>query len=281
MSDLFIGIVIVVIVSSAAYAATRLAGERLSRRANRIIAVVSICGFCFYLFFLWRSAWLISLLPFSNLVIIGNWFPIAAAVLAAHVCQRLRGLRRAAWLLVLGGFSAFAVVHPLLGDPPNCGDQWTDDGICLQSTEDTCAPACAATLLRQYGIDATEREMAELCLTREGTSWLGLYRGLKLKTRGTPWKVEVVRCHIEQLVRTDSQPMILMVGIDHAAGDNADLRDEDGWIPGVGHAVVLRRFNDRGRVEVLDPSPAIGRDEWTTNELRQLWRGSALRLSRR
>ena len=34
--------------------------------------------------------------------------------------------------------------------------------------------------------------MAELCLTRRGTSWMGLYRGLKLKTEGTPWKVEMV-----------------------------------------------------------------------------------------
>ena len=46
-------------------------------------------------------------------------------------------------------------------------------------------PRCCASTASQ----STEQEMAELCLTRHGTSWQGLYRGLKLKTAGTGWDV--------------------------------------------------------------------------------------------
>src|SRR5260221_7046371 len=44
------------------------------------------------------------------------------------------------------------------------------------------------TTLFRSGISATEQEMADLCITRRGTYWQGLYRGLKLKTAGTLWE---------------------------------------------------------------------------------------------
>ena len=68
--------------------------------------------------------------------------------------------------------------------------------------------------MREHGIQASEQEMVELCLTRaDGTPALGLYRGLKLKTRGTPWNVEVFRSGLEDLRNADRWPVILLVDV--------------------------------------------------------------------
>ena len=98
-------------------------------------------------------------------------------------------MRAAAASPALGCGRLLAATWPLLGRTPACSERWDELGTCLQTTDYTCSPACAATLLKKYGIAATEQEMAELCLTRRGTSWQGLYRGLKLKTAGTDWDV--------------------------------------------------------------------------------------------
>lgn len=48
-------------------------------------------------------------------------------------------------------------------------DRWAD-GVCLQSSEASCGPAAGATLLRHFGREVTERELAiESFTTRRGT----------------------------------------------------------------------------------------------------------------
>jgi hypothetical protein len=166
-----------------------------------------------------------------------------------------------------------------LGAPPHCTDVWTD-GVSRQSTDATCSAAAAATLLRAHDIPATEREMAELCLTRrQGTNWQGLYRGLKLKTAGTPWDVEVFHCNLRELQATLSGPAILTVQLGPNQTDQRYI-DDFGWIPGLSHSAVLFRFSPDGLlVEMGDPS--VGREEWSTDDLRILWTGKGMRLVRR
>jgi hypothetical protein len=41
-------------------------------------------------------------------------------------------------------------------------------GVCLQSTQSTCGPSSAATILRAFGKTASERELAHECLTSRG-----------------------------------------------------------------------------------------------------------------
>jgi Peptidase C39 family len=82
--------------------------------------------------------------------------------------------RRIVLVLALEAVAWFAVVRPIWGIPPRCRDRWEGD-FCVQTTEATCTAACAATLLRVHGIEVTEQEMADLCLTRRGTRWQGLY----------------------------------------------------------------------------------------------------------
>lgn len=84
--------------------------------------------------------------------------------------------------LVLGLLIPYA--KPILR-PPRWGqfqDRWSD-GVCLQTSESSCGPACAATLLRQLGKPTTEKEIAQESITcRTGTeNW---YLARTLRRRG-------------------------------------------------------------------------------------------------
>ena len=46
-------------------------------------------------------------------------------------------------------------------------DQWQDNA-CLQSTASTCGPSSVATILRHFGINTTEREIAQAAFSYEG-----------------------------------------------------------------------------------------------------------------
>jgi len=61
-------------------------------------------------------------------------------------------------------------------------DQWRD-GICIQSTPSTCGPSSAATILKYFGLSASERELALECYSYGGgtENW---YVARALKRRG-------------------------------------------------------------------------------------------------
>ena len=84
--------------------------------------------------------------------------------------------------LLLGLLMPYA--KPILR-PPRWGefqDRWSE-GVCLQTSESSCGPACASTLLRQLGKPATEKEIAQASFTsRSGTeNW---YLARTLRQRG-------------------------------------------------------------------------------------------------
>jgi predicted double-glycine peptidase len=85
-------------------------------------------------------------------------------------------------VLVLGLLIPYA--KPILRPPQwsQFQDRWAD-GVCLQTSESSCGPACAATLLRQLGRSATEQEIAQESFTcRSGTeNW---YLARSLRRRG-------------------------------------------------------------------------------------------------
>jgi hypothetical protein len=282
MWDLLLGLAVMAIGSLLVFRVTATVAHRLSWWPRNVLAILIVSAMVLYSRLLWQNTALAQWLPYSNLIVIGNWFPLFLAALAGVVIEmrRLAWLRRAAVVTVLGGFASFAVLLPLAGQAPPCGKQWADFGGCQQTTPYTCSPASAATLLQLHGIAATEQEMAELCLTRRGTSWLGLYRGLKLKTQGTAWDVELVRCSATEVSQHTDRPMIMEVGLEADTPIDAAFRSEFGWVPGVRHSVVLLASTDR-RLHVLDPSPQIGREEWNDESLHLLWRGHGLRLVKR
>lgn len=281
--DLICGCVLVAALAVGLFVLTLVATSSLPRRTLNLVGVLVVCCLAFYIQNVWYDVRLARWLPFACLIVVGNWLPLFAAMLAAIAWQssahsRPRQIILTGTLILTG---SYALVSPLLGSAPECDDRWDKLGTCIQTTNLTCSPACAATLLQAHGIRATEQEMAELCLTRHGTSWQGLYRGLKLKTAGTPWDVEIVACRTGDLRRLADRPLILSVGLESGLPADTDFTREFGWVPGVNHSVVLTGFTSNGLAVIADPSLEMSREQWDGPTLQVLWRGYAIRLVRR
>ncbi len=284
MTDLYVGLVILGGLTIAMFLGSLWCSHRISRVLSDLLAILVVVVMFFYIQLLWYNVRLTAILPFSNLVVIGNWLPPLAGLLAGFAWTRIYGriVRKTLCTSALAVVAGYAAISPMLGEPPRCFDEWDKDGICLQTTQHSCTPASAATLLRLHGIEATEGEMAELCLTRDGTTWMGLYRGLKQKTRGTRWDVEVIECTAAEISRTSTEPMILSVGL----GKKIAKRDESrfaewGWRPGRGHSVLLLGAGPLGGFKIADPTPGYGIEMWSATNLNELFQGTAVRLVER
>ncbi len=281
MQDLLIALGLMLLASVCVLGLTVRLTRPLTKRTTTLVGLVCGIAMAGYLFQLWGKAALATVLPFSALVVLGNWFPLAAAFLAGITWTHGYGskLRRVLFGLTVFSVSYYSMVEPLLGQPPQCLDEWAPGGICLQTTRKSCSAAAAATLLARYGITAQESEMASLCLTREGTTWQGLYRGLKLKTADRNLDVEVFECGVENLLKNFEQPAIIFVGLSKEDPHPRSYSEEFGWTPGVRHSVVLLDVMPSGLLLVVDPT--AGAEYWTVDDLRILWLGRGMRLSKR
>ena len=279
MGDLYLGLLILAVISAATFAAGRTIGRRVSPRAANWLSLLTVASLVAYIGCVWDKAFLVGLLPFSNLIVLGNWCPLEAGFLGGLASTQFATSFWRRGVTVIGLLVAGVVValFPLLGVAPCCGNAWSE-GICLQTTNQTCSAASAATLLKLHGIDATEQEMADLCLTRRGTNWMGLYRGLKMKTAGTKWNVEVFSGSADEL--RNRCPAILSVGLASEAQGDRLYQAELGWRPGMRHSVVLLGFVT-DLVEIGEPTPDAGRERWTNRDLHELYLEQGMRLVRR
>ena len=282
MGDLYFGLLLLAVLDTALFVVGRAIGQRVSPGKNNAIALLSFAALIAYAVCLWDQVVLARWLPFSNLVVLGNWYLPAAGFLGGLASVPVRS---AIWrrCLSVSGLQCAALVTalaPIWGSAPRCGHQWDQTGVCFQTTGQTCSAASAATLLKMHGIEATEQEMAELCLTRNGTNWMGLYRGLKKKTAGTEWAVVVSESTAAEL-QALRQPAILSVGLPPAANSDRLTQAEFGWTPGVRHSVVLLGFTPDGLVEIAEPTADVGRERWTVSDLHEFYLGQCVRLIRR
>ena len=279
MSDIYAGLAVMGLLSAGALiAALKL---RAGRRPLYGLAIATVCLIIFFSLFLLddiRMAWL---LPFSCLPVVGNWIPPMAFFLTGLAWRLISGKtwRRCVTVLALLLLCLWKSYGWFFEPPPDVGDTWKD-GVCLQTSESTCSAASAATILAHYGIPATEPEMARLCMSRSwGTSMWGVYRGLKLKTSGTPYRVELFTPGNKPL-RTMEGPLLLIVGL--RRGEHpADRRYEEdwGWTPGTYHAVCFLAAGPDDLVRMADPS--IGAEYWSDENIRVLWTGVGVRLVNR
>lgn len=284
MADLYVGLVILGGLTIAMFLGSLWCSYRINLMLSDLLAMLVVVVMFFYIRHLWYNVRLTGILPFSNLVVIGNWLPPLSGLLAGFAWRRIYGriVRKTLCTSALAFVAGYAAVLPMLGEPPKCGNEWDLDGICLQTTMHTCTAASAATLLRLHGINATEAEMAELCLTREGTTWMGLYRGLKRKTRGTRWDVEVIECSASEIPCKPFEPMILSVGLSAEVAERDQQRfSEWGWRPGQGHSVLLLGEGSLGGFRIADPTPGYGIEMWESRNLEELFQGTAVRLIER
>lgn len=277
-SDLLWGLIFLLLATLLVFAGS----IRISWERNRKVALLASVALA--LFLIWFSvwgrdqSWLATILPFSNLVIVGNWLPPGLAGLAGIAWRTSPGckVRRSIPAIALACLALYSAIQPLLGEPPRCQDRW-QGVVCLQTSDSTCSAACAATLLKHYGIHTTESEMVDLCLTRKGTTWLGMFRGLTLKTVERGLRVKIFDGNIDRL-REIREPMLIDVGLP-SIGQFPKIYTEDyGWQPGVLHSVVFYGFKSPDRIWIGEPTPGVGREEWSLADLQVLYRGRGFRL---
>lgn len=294
MWDIYWGLGLTVALSALLFCLARAISRRIPQRLSTLIACALLLLILLYIRDLWNSRAVARLLPFSNLIVLGNWLPLAMAILSGLSWAAIPGRiwRKSIYAGSLLLLSLYSLCHPLWGQVPHCRNAWSQS-VCLQTTEQTCSPAAAATLLTAYGIPASEQEMAELCLTRQpstlggrwfsrpgGTYWQGLYRGLTLKTQGTPWRVEAFanKSHGDLLLVLREGPAILTVGLP-LKNRNPVYEQEWGWVPGVSHSAVAFRLDSTELWHVGDPS--FGLETWSTVDLQTVWQGEGIRLVKR
>jgi hypothetical protein len=131
--------------------------------------------------------------PFTELTASGAG--LIAGLLHARYSPKPQFLRIAGrWffpgLLLLGLLVPY--LKPLVLAPrwSQFQDRWADS-VCLQSSESSCGPACAATLLAHFGKTATELELAKECHTcRTSTEAWFLARALRKRGMNVRFQID-------------------------------------------------------------------------------------------
>jgi len=281
MSDIWIAVVVMCCISAtAAVWSTRNFHTEKGQRGILLLALSIFATFMFLLYFNGQLFWA-RIVPSSAAIIYTNLAAVFAGLGAGWGWRlpKTPTWRRAFLAIALGLTSLAAILWPLLSiflrPPPEGHDNWKGP-VAMQSSWATCSPAAAATLLNAEGIRISEREMIPLCLTDyDGTSTLGLYRGVKLIANRNDHRVEIIDRSLESLLRDDDWPVLIAVRLPFGVDDRR-FADEWGWIPGMGHAVVaLGRTPDGGFI-IGDPS--IGQELWSESQLETLWQGTGLRV---
>src|SRR5262245_35572120 len=80
--DLMWGIALIMALTAGLFLATATLARHLSHRALSVVALFVVGALLLYIRSLWYDVRLAAWLPFSNLIVLGNWLPLLAAVLA-------------------------------------------------------------------------------------------------------------------------------------------------------------------------------------------------------
>lgn len=292
-SDLGVALFFLVAVSTALFAGGarvhcwKLRRSQLALTASGLLLAIVI--------FLHGQASLSNILPLSSAIVLANWLPVGAAMLAgllygANDTPRWRREIFAFGLLGIGWYAVLCTVSPVASHSTN---QFAN-GVCLQTSQATCSAAAAVSLLDAYNIRSDEAELARMCLTSDrGTNMLGIYRGLKLKTHGSPYCVVHVRCEFDKIQNSSLWPMLLPVKqqvlnpLTYNAANRTGVLDISDWVKlpflknlmHADHCVVLYGVTPSGDAIIGDPSNSVyGRVRWSKEQLRKSWLGEGFRL---
>lgn len=284
-ADLYFGVATGLLFSALSFCMARYLWKRSARRVHVLLSIAPLAIVGAHVLWLRDSLFLVKLLPFSNVVLIGNVVPLSGWFLAGCAWEKLKDsrIRRTVAVASIATTGLYFWLLPLFSSGSSDGNLWKD-GVCLQTREANCAPAAAATLLRYHGMDVNEPDLVQACLTSErGTSTHGLYRGMKLGTERTRWEAVWTRTQTPQSAEELSgYAFPIMVSVMLKESDVSEFpryEKEWGWIPGALHYVVLYGVTSDGKVWVGDP--AVGKEQWSFESLRLLWHGIVAKLVER
>lgn len=129
------------------------------------------------------------------ILVLPTTFLIGAGLYAARASRWRRDL-----ILILGGLFLACTgwqAWSTRGDHERLQGYVAPDGVCFQTSGYSCVAAAAAMLLHRYGVPATEREMARICVTGAGplggTTDCGTMRGLRRKLPGRAVRIAAPR----------------------------------------------------------------------------------------
>jgi predicted double-glycine peptidase len=184
--------------------------------------------------------------------------------LAAAVAMRTRHRER--WKIVIAGILLIFVIQVIQWNytrpiAPRLKNIVATSGTVMQTSNSSCAAASGASIARTFGIQKTEKQMAELFgTTVGGTSGAQVIYGMK-KIGFSCNKVEVLNSKLEKL----NSPAMIFI-------DNQFTGPES-------HAVAYMGFN-KDKAEIFDPLE--GRRFLSKNQLAMVWhgRGIEFRLKR-
>lgn len=91
-----------------------------------------------------------------------EWCLVALGAFGGAIGTFFPGILRSIPLAATIAFSVVPFLKPVMGPLPYdlLSDLWRED-VCMQSLPATCGAASAATVLRQFGISASEREVVK------------------------------------------------------------------------------------------------------------------------
>jgi hypothetical protein len=212
-----------------------------------------------------------SIFPLKYGFLVFNAVPFVFAAmigLMVYGKRQVKFFKLSLFLLLLLGINNF-YYGSAVRLPFACGDDWAD-GCCLQTTEFTCVPAAAATLLLKNGVKTTEGDMAKLCLTNtRGSSFWTLYYAMREKLGRDDGTVVFSAMSFDACMQLNSPAIVSVKLTDAVHARDHRYKDEWGWLLNTPHAVVFLGKADGGKVAIADPK--IGVELWDEQGLRELW----------
>jgi hypothetical protein len=171
-----------------------------------------------------------------------------------------RTSHRERWKVVLASTLLIAAIQIMQWNytrpvAPHLKDSVTPSGLVIQTSDTSCAAASAASILRRFGMEMSEREMAELFRTTLfGTSAAHVIYGMQrigIRSR----KVEIEGSNPEHL----KFPAMIFIGCPSAGTES--------------HAVAYMGFHE-GKAEIWDP--VRGKRFLDKNQLGRIWHGRGI-----
>lgn len=260
------------------------------KRGNAFLILLIALTVCVAFFVGRRPDLMTWFFPTSELIYYSNLFPLAVSLAAVPAVRqandRAHRNRIVALTSVLFAVALVPYLFFLLPEAQAGQTRIDENGVCLQTSRETCSPAAIVTLLRHYDMDVTEAEVASLALTKRGigTRPLGQYRALKqiVEQYGPQYQVRLERLSPAE-VTASSHPVLVVVGIPKKRNYSAterDLIEKYAWPEGVNHSVVFLSDDPNDSRKVLIAEPSIGREKWWRPQFDALYRGYALSIHR-
>ncbi|MHC4643066.1 MAG: cysteine peptidase family C39 domain-containing protein [Planctomycetota bacterium] len=247
---------------------------RLGTKGRYLLLTGSLLFGIGYVFILRDSSLQILLIRNANTIFYGKWLLIISGF-AAGVLTRVSSVRmwrRAVLVLALLAASSMDLFCYFIYPRPEGGNV-TAKWLSIQTTESTCSAAAAASLLRIYGIEVSEKEMIRACLsTIKGTPWQGVWRGVNLYAHPN-YKAVLVRGIDRENIEF---PILISAEFNSNSEEHTKYVSRWGWKPGTPHSVVLFERTENGYLTVGDP--AIGIERWDDEALEVLWDGQGIVL---